>query len=309
MQPTQKILHDHSYLEKVIMENNDTFEVLVIKPGTIKHISWMDPEYSKKLMELKLFDSIKTNPDNFLQVIATNLDVNKYKIKDLHVKTEIIGEEPYYLYEMLYVDLEKETDYHNEYNLNELASLININGEQIYSNAIIFRNYIPSLTDSMTLCNVTKKDIERLLHDRVHTKIVTCDENKWVEDNIVGDLNNFAQIFFDDEKYHQIEISFLMHNINIWYTTSLDGNHSLCGNLIDEYINKCIWFTMKSDDYRGNLTLDEVQKIIYLSTVLKDYVTPDKFLEEKNDTIGRKIIYNKYKVLDYLYDINKGIKL
>lgn len=302
MQPTQKILHDHSYLEKVIMENNDTFEVLVIKPGTIKHISWMDPEYSKKLMELKLFDSIKTNPDNFLQVIATNLDVNKYKIKDLHVKTEIIGEEPYYLYEMLYVDLEKETDYHNEYNLNELASLININGEQIYSNAIIFRNYIPSLTDSMTLCNVTKKDIERLLHDRVHTKIVTCDENKWVEDNIVGDLNNFAQIFFDDEKYHQIEISFLMHNINIWYIPNTFGEKNICGSFIKKAIEKCLWFTMKSDELRDNLSLEEVKKIIYLSNTLTTYQLPSEFSNEKIDKYGRKIIYNKYKVLDLIYN-------
>ncbi len=306
--PVQKISHDHSYLEKVVMENNETFEVLVIKSGSIKHLSWMDPDYSKKLMELDLFETVKTNADNFLEVIATKLNVNNYNVKDLHVKTEIIGEEPYYLYEMLYIDLEKETTFHNDNNLNELASLININGEQIYSNAIIFRNHLPSLSDSMTLCDVSKKDIERLLFDRVHTKIVTCDEGKWVEDRVVGDLNNFAQIFFDNEKYEKLEIPFLMHNINIWYTTSLDGNHSLCGNLIDDTIDKCIWFSMKSDEYRGNLSLDEVTKIIHLSTVLKSYKTPEKFFEEKNDSIGRKIIYNKYKVLDYLYNISSNIK-
>jgi hypothetical protein len=196
--------------------------------------------------------------------------------------------------------LEKAIEFHNPNNLNELASLINVNGEHIYSSAIIFRNHLPSLSDSMTLCDVTKKDIERLLFDRVHTKIVTCDEGKWVEDRVVGDLNNFAQIFFDNAQYEKLEIPFLMHNINIWYTTSSDGNYSLCGNLIDDTIDKCIWFSMKSDEYRGNLTLDEVKKIIYLSTVLKSYKTPEKFFEEKNDSLGRKIIYNKYKVLDYL---------
>ena len=56
-----------------------------------------------------------------------------------------------------------------------------------------------------------------------------------------------------------------MHNINIWYTTAIDGNKTLCGTLVDKYVDKCIWFTMKSDEYRGNLTLDEVNKIIYLS--------------------------------------------
>jgi hypothetical protein len=59
---------------------------------------------------------------------------------------------------------------------------------------------------------------------------------------------------------------------------------------------------MKSDNYRGNITLDEVKKIISLSKVLSDYKTPSELLDEKNDSLGRKIIYNKYKVLDYISD-------
>lgn len=307
MTDIKKVTHTHSWLEKVKMENNENFEVLVIKPGSIKNISWLDPKYAYKLTELDLFESVTTNEDNFLEVIATKLEVNKYQVKDLHVKNEFIGEEPYYLYEMIYIDLEKEPKYHTDEYLNDFASLININGDQIYSNAIIFRNHLPSLTDSMNLCTITKNDLAKMLHERVHTMIVTCDEGKWVQDEYVGALENFAEIFFDGEKYEKIELAFMMHNINIWYTTAIDGNNNLCGTLVKHPVDKCIWFTMKSEDFRGNLTLNEVNKIIYLSKILSDFNTPSQYTEEKIDNLGRKIINNKYKVLDLLYNDNQDI--
>lgn len=288
------------------MENSDTFDILVIKQGSIKSISWIDPLYAFKLIELDLFESIKTNVDSFLTNISVGLCVKKYDVKDLHVKTEIIGEEPGYLYELFYIDLEKEPKYHNDNNLNELASLINTNGDQIYSPAIIFRNHLPSLSDSMTLCDMTKYDLAQMLHNRVHTKIVMYDD-KWIEDTCVGDLNVLAQVFFDSEQYEKIEIPFLMHNINIWYTTNGEQPNDLCGKLLNKSIDKCIWFTMKSDEYRGSLSLSEVNKIIYLSKILTNYQTPSFLTEERNDNLGRKIVYNKYKVLDYVYNDNQNI--
>jgi hypothetical protein len=64
---------------------------------------------------------------------------------------------------------------------------------------------------------------------------------------------------------------------------------------------------MKSEEFRGNLTLDEVNKIIYLSKILSDFKTPNKYTEEQTDKIGRKIIYNRFKVLDSVYNENKDI--
>lgn len=292
------------YLDKIIMENNNFFDCLVIKSGTIQQIPWIDPNYASKLMELDLFETVKTNADNFIEVITTYLNINKYKIKDLNVKTEIVAEEPYYLYEILYVDLAKATEYHKDEDLNELASLININWDKIYSNAIIFKNYLPSLSDSMTLCTITKDDLKRILHDRVHTCIVICKDDELFEDRVVGDINQYAEVFFNNDKIEKIELPFLLHNINIWYSVSKYGEYNLCGNLIDKPIDKCIWFSMKSEEFRGNLTLDEVKKIISLSKILTDYNTPAELLEEKNDNFGRKIIYNKYKVLDWVYNKN-----
>jgi hypothetical protein len=296
------IIYENVYLEKITMENTNSFDCLIIKPGSIQHVPWTDPNYAGKLMELNLFKTVKINADIFFEVIATNLDVDKYKIENLNVKNEIMSEEPYYLYEILYVDLEKATEFHTDENLNELASLLNINGDKIYSNAIIFKTHLPSLSDSMTMCTITKEDIIRVLHDRVHTRIVIGDNECWAEDTVVGDINRYAEFYFDDEKIEKLELPFLMHNINIWYSVSDLGNSNLCGNLIDESIDKCIWFSMKSEEFRGNLTLDEVKKIISLSKELIEYQTPSELLEEKNDKFGRKIIYNKYKVLDWVYD-------
>lgn len=296
------VIYEDVFLDKITMENTNSFDCLIIKAGSIQHVPWTDSNYASKLMELNLFKTVKTNADNFFEVVATNLEVDKYKIKNLNVKNEIMAEEPYYLYEILYVDLEKATEFHTDENSNELASLLNVNGDKIYSNAIIFRSHLPSLSDSMTMCTITKEDIRRVLYDRVHTRVVIGDNECWAEDKVVGDINQYAEIYFDDEKIEKIELAFLMHNINIWYSVSDSGNSNLCGNLIDETIDKCIWFTMKSDEFRGNLTLDEVKKIISLSKELIEYQTPPELSEEKNDKFGRKIIYNKYKVLDWVYD-------
>ena len=97
---------------------------------------------------------------------------------------------------------------------------------------------------------------------------------------------------------------FLMHDINIWYVADNYGD-KVCGNILDQPLEKCVWFTMKSEELRGNLTLDEVKKIIHLSKKLTDYKTPEIFKEEIKDKYDRRIIYNKYKVLDYMYANNK----
>lgn len=304
---TQKISEDYNFLEKVNMDDNELIECLIIKQGLIKEISWKDPNYINRIFELGYIESIIVNGKTFLDTLAKGLQVNNYKISNMSAKTEIVGEEPYYVYELTYIDLENEKQYHTDENINDIANLISINGDKIYSNAILFRNHIPSLTNEMRLCNITKEDLKRFLHKRGNNTIIIGDsfEDKFIEDSIIGELEPYAKKYFEGEPYKKIELSFLMHNINIWYTVGITEN-KICGNLINQkYIDKCIWFTMRTDTFRDNLTLDEVKKIITLSLKLDNYQTPLQFTEEKNDDMGRKIIYNKYKVLDQLfYDYN-----
>jgi hypothetical protein len=300
---SQNVIYNNGLITKIIMENNNDFECIVIKKGSIKEIDWFIPDYLNKILDLDLIDIVNTNQDNFIKFICTNLQIDKYTGFSMNVKKEIITDEPNYLYELLYIDLEKEIPYHIPENLNELANLININDDIIYSNAILLKTYIPTLTDSISLCSINKEDVKRFLSDRLNTKIITWND-EWNELPVAGDLNIYANVFFD-EPYHKFELGFLMHNINIWYTTidlPFNKHKSICGNLLHKSIDKCIWFTMKSEEYRGNLSLDEVKKIIYLSNKLTNYETPSEYLVDKTDTLGRKIIYNKYKVLDLLYN-------
>jgi hypothetical protein len=290
----------NKFIDEIVMENNNSFDCMVILPGSIEKVSWLQSTYSFELMKLDLFEMVPTNKDNFMEVLATKLDVDKYKIQDMNVKTSIVAEEYSYVYQLMYIDMEKNAEYMIKENLNEMASLINTNGDKIYSNAILFKNYLPSLSDSMSLVSITKKDVGDFLHNRVYTRIVTWDDS-WDEKVVMGDLNIFAHDFFDDNNIIKIEFPFLMHNINIWYTTFSYGR-DVCGKLLNKKIDKCIWFTMKSDEIRGSINYDEVKKIIYLSEKLDKYITPSYMTEEKFDSMGRKIIYNKYKVLDYMYN-------
>ena len=294
----------NEYLDQIKMENTETFECIVIKIGTINQISYNEPDYLNKLFNLDLFESFKMNADTFIESVNNYLDIPKYSnIKNIYVKQEYFGEEPNYVYEMMYVDLENNiNDFPNE---NEMANLLNINGEKIYSNVIIFKNYLPSLSDSMTLVTITKNDLQRILYSRVNTKIITCDDDALNELVLAGDITVFADKFFEGEYYLKKEFVFLMHNINIWYILNIYDDNKLCGKLIDKPIDKCIIFTMNTDEVRGNLSLDEIKKIIFLSEKLDDYKTPVEFYDEKTDTLGRKIINNKYKVLDFIYNKNK----
>lgn len=287
------------------MNNDIEFNTIIIKQGSISDVSWLDDNYAEKLMNLDLFEIINTTNNNFMNIIENYLEINKYDENDnIKINTVNIGDEPNFFYEMLYIDFSKNIKYNNNDNENQLASLYNLDNEKIYSNVIIFKTHLPSLTDSLESCSITKKDLENILYNRVYTKIVIWDGDKWNEIRVKGDLIHYANIFFDGDNYEKTDLIFLNHNIYIWFTTSY-GEKGICGKLINKTIDKCIIFTMKSEEYRGNITLDEVNKIIYLSNILDKYDTPEIFLKEKIDKLGRRIINTKYKVLDCIYHDNK----
>jgi len=288
-------------MTSINMENINDFDILIIKPNKINNISWLDLDYSEKLINLDIYETYSTNKDDFQNMIYTKLNISSFNIPNLTVKNEIIGEEPYYIYELLYVDINN-TNYVNDDNINEFASLLNVNEDNIYYNAILLKTYIPSLCDSILFESITKENVKLLLHNRVYTKVVIWDwTNGWKEEEVIGDLTNYVNILFEGDNYYKMNINFLMHDINIWYVEDKYGD-KVCGNILNKPLEKCIWFTMKSEEYRGNLTLDEVKKIIKLSLHLENYNIPEEFTIDKLDKYNRKIIYNKYKVLDCMYD-------
>ena len=233
------------------------------------------------------------NSKNFSDMLSDSLELEKYKKEDLYVNNQMICETPDYIYELFYIDKLKEGD------INGIGNLLSVNGEEIYGNVILIKTFISKKEDSMYMIDCNNKDVFDILRQRAFTKIVTFD-GEWKETEWLGNMKKFADEFFDDT-YLSFELPFLKHNINIYYETCNGCSYETCGNIIFKPIYKCIWFTMITDVHRGNISLEEVLKIVQLSKKMEE---PYKYIQEKetNDKFGRKVNKNKYRVLEEYFE-------
>jgi hypothetical protein len=289
----------------------DDFNILIIKPDTISDISWYDPSYPDIISKLDSCLYTPVSIDNIVQTINNYLDLKNVKnldidssedfsnfdITDFEIKNQVIAEFYDSVYELLYIDFRKDKKYANSSSTNELATLLTINGDTIYYNAIVLKNHLPPLGKSSEIVNIERIDISNILHNRVYTKVVLWDwDNGWKEETCIGDLMTFANNFFENASFKKLEIGFLAHNINIWYIEESLGENNICGTLLSNPLEKCLWFTMISEEIRGNLTLDEVKKIICLSKKLDDHKLPEKYCNYENKTV-----YTRFRVLEQEY--------
>jgi hypothetical protein len=146
-----------------------------------------------------------------------------------------------------------------------------------------------------------------MLYCRANTKIITfdSDEEKYNEFSLFGPLDIFSDNFFGENRFNikKLELAFLKHNLNIWYTEDKYGNLDVAGNILPDTtrVDKMIVFSMWSDEYRDSLTLEEFNKIIYLSKKLDNYLVSEDYMKIEKDELGREIIKNKYKILNQFY--------
>jgi hypothetical protein len=287
-----------------VFENKDNFNLLLIKPNKIDHLDWLDSLYTDNISKENCYEVIKTNPENFVKDITYSLLIDKYNTVGLEVAKQIICEIPDYIYELLYVkkisDIGISTNI-DIFDVNEIASLLNTCDEKIYGNTLLLKTYLPTLSKTMILSNIDNNDIKTILDNRVKTKVVIYD-GEFKEEYVVGDLETYAKEFFDDT-WNKLEIPFLLHNINIWYDTlECKMRNTICGKIINKPVYKCIWFTMINDEFRGSLSLSEVEKIIKLSYKLEyPYIAKLEWIEDEKDEFNRDIIKNKYRVLELAY--------
>jgi hypothetical protein len=307
--------------ENFIFENTNEFNIIIINPTNIDSIDWKDKNYIEKLLELDSYTIINTKPDTFVEILSDTL-ISKFKDRDNNeVKTQVIFEMPDYIFELLYVDntkssdgkinvevngkvvgqVEGDADTIVETEKNGIATLLNTNGDVVYGNALLMKTYIPSLSKQMLIVDTDINDVKTILESRVKTNIVVYD-GEWSDSVAIGNIEEFAKNFFEDA-YIKLEIPFLLHNINIWYETCDGCSKTLCGNILDKPIYKCIWFTIITDEYRGSITLKEVNKIINISKYLEfPFNSKSEWLGEEEDDYNRKVIKNKYRILDLAYN-------
>jgi hypothetical protein len=284
-------------MEKFTFENTNIFNIILIEPCSIDNLNWSDPDYINKIMNMNIYKNLSANSDNFLDIVSDNLLILSYKDKEhIEVTTQLVAEFPNYIYEILYVKDLLATDGQ----FNSIGSLLNTNGDDIYGNVIIMKTYIPSLSKSIIIEDCLLINIKEILNNRNKTNIVIYDE-KWSNETVSGSIDKYADDFFDD-KYIKCEISFLQHNINIWYELCDGCSLTLCGMIIEKPIYKCLWFTKINDEYRGSLYLDEVQKIIKISNILPfPFNIKEEWIKDEVDEYKRNVIKNKYKTLDLVY--------
>jgi hypothetical protein len=277
---------------EVIFENNESFQCILIKPFDISILNWKDPDYAGKISTLPCYELFNTNKDNFNQDIFHYL--NTTDNNKLYLKNIIIHEELDYVYELLFI--ENNTDK----NVNEIGNMLINEEEKIYGNAILLKNHIPHDNLSMSLVSVYNNDIKNILYDRAFPKHVIYSDDHFYEDKI-NDFDKYVENFFDSNSFNKYECGFLSHNLNIWYTSEY-GDDNICGKLINKPIEKCIIFSMKNENYKCSISLNEIKKIIHLSNKLYKYITPDEYIKDSFDKLGRKIIYNKYRILYNMFN-------
>ena len=285
---------------------------LLIKPSIINHLSYNDSNYINNILDL--IEEIIIDAEDFVNSISKYLEVDKFQNLSVDIKNDIFEEEPNYIYDIMFINsvqnkindnLINKDDYPiNNLCNNEIAMLINKEEIIIKGNAILFKEYVPSLSNDICFNDMLKNDLENILLNRKYKNVVVWDDNtnKWKEEKIIC-LGNYINNFFDNEEPEVKHIEFLMHNINIYYIKFKFGNKYVCGKLLnDVLIEKCLFITMKSEDYLGNISLDEVNKMIKLSEKIDRYVIPAEFDEDDQAKNGRIIKNNKYKILDKVYN-------
>ena len=298
---TGKFLGDN---DKLKFENKEDFQLLLVKPNNIEIFEWSDPNYLNNIMKSDFVSTVKFSPNTFPKNIAENLDIQKYELPD--VKVTLIHEEPNYHYELMYLQLlpkYKTKELENQFSL----LLQNSGDEKIYGNVLIMKSYVPiENLSSIKIIDTGSNDIINLLNNRINTNVILFDTGDYQEKRLFGPIDKFAETFFDEEdsyKIQKMELPFLKHNINIWFTKFEYGYEGVCGDLLKHLvINKCIVFSLINDNVRGNLSMDEFNKIKLVSTKMDKYNVPEDLMEEEFDDLGRPLLKNKYRILEHVYN-------
>ena len=315
------INEDPSYMENdnkyIKLENVEPYQVLVITPNNIESRDWAAKDYIMSLLSDTFCEYTTIDPKDYVNRISELLNIGNYVYCD--VKVCIISEQTDFIDEIMYIDLFPE--YKTIENKNDFGTLLNINGDMIHGNVILSRTKISSTDDlystdtnsiTMYYVDTLKENLDKMLYQRVHTKLITydSDDETYNEIEVFGPLDNFAEMFFGEAHYtyKKLEIGFLKHNINIWYSENKYGNLDVFGNILPELsrVDKMIVFTMWTTNYRGNFVLDEFNKIKYLSKKLTDWSVPKELDEDSKDHLNRVIIKNKYRILNTIYNKYKN---
>ena len=280
----------------------DTFSVLVIESNTIEEFDWASPDYISSLLKTNYckFHKVPFEKQSYLQKLG--LLLKYYDYNQPIIETHIFSIQKEYIYEIINMIFEPKSEDIEKMKPNGIGMLFDLQGDPIFNNVILQKYKNPIDGSPKKYEDITNKDLEHIMYKRIHTTVVVYEDDNFREEEIPGPIEKYAEIFFEGEegKYKMKELSFLKHNINIWYLEDNDlGTKNICGKLIEDNpkIFKCLFFTKITDDRRDNLTYEELEKIIKLSNKLEDFNPTKEQIEGIHDETGKKIVKNKYEIL------------
>lgn len=292
----------------VRLMNTSPFDVMVTGSNIIQHIDWNSPTYLHDIVNGEYNTIVSIKPENYIETIGSILSIDKYKtpVIDTKMIAELyVSDEYNMIIELMFAINE------NEENINEFATLLNVYDNKIYNKAIIMCTMIANNNNNMYFTDITHDMLEKMLYSRANTTVITynSDEETYNEVGVFGPLDTFADDFFSENRYKikKRELTFLKHNINIWYTEDKYGTLDTFGNLLSDTtrVDKMIVFSMWSEEHRHNLSMTEFDMIRFLSKKLDNYNVPEDLLKEESDELGRMIIKNKYRILHKIYNMKK----
>lgn len=266
----------------------DSLDILLIEPNVISHLNFNDPNYPQYITSIPQIKLISlTKEQNLYTELNKLLSISNNE----SITTEIIADEPNYIYEMMYKYTVK-----FDGNINEVGFMLNNNIDILCGNVVIFK----SNTNTLKFENMSIGSLYNIIRNRCFTKIIIYDDQKLFEDEFFGETDKYAEKFFDNEQYKKLEFDFLLHNINIWYIESDTGDY-VWKEIINKKIEKLFIFSIYNN-VRCSLTMDEFNKIFKLSSVLQTFITPKKYLCDNTDEYNRKQINNKFNILNKVYN-------
>jgi hypothetical protein len=278
-------------MENQLLPQEETFKALLINPYDISKFNFKSPDYREILLNLDIYQEITLSPKTLAEDLYTLLNLSDFS--QVSINSMALWETKDYLYEMIHLDLPLQ--YLPTEIYNGMANLLRNEMFHLFGKVILVKTQINCHDDSFKMVDFVKKDLEDLLINRVKHYGVKLDLDGELEQfEFWYDPKDELNKFFTDGKSFT-EVSFLNHNLQIYYTK---GSNKVLEKLIDTKIEQVLILTKITDEFYSNFTLEEYQKIIKLLKSECPLETPTEWLEEKKDTYNRRILINKYRVLE-----------
>lgn len=290
----------------MVTEGNSSFRVLIINPNNIENFDWRDPNYLNYIMNMSIFENKEFKHQELAYNIGLTFGADKNSAVDLN--TLIIGEDKNHLYEMLWNEPSKENK--NEKQKNGIGKLLHLESKDIYGKVLLLKTNLPEDNYDNILVDCKKCDLYDLLFMRANHVSVLYDGDEWKEIKWCGDFDKWLDDVFDGDKYKQVELAFLKHNINIHYIPSTSDYGIELPNLINGKVDRCLFSTKITSQFWGNISLAEVNKILDISKLTDNTDVDTEMIKEEKDKFGRFLRKNKYRILNLVWDklVKKNVK-